>query len=80
MSEVEIVKADVMGLENLPHEKLVELAKLFFKNQRNLDGYWFQYVEDEVGTETAVKIDRKIWTRHAIAEAREIKRIFEIPE
>ena len=74
------MKADVMGLESLPHETLVQLAKMFFKNQRNLDGYWFQYVEDEVGTETAVKIDGKIWTRHAIAEAREIKRIFEIPE
>ena len=74
------MKTDNMEPDSLPRETLVELAKMFFRNSRIVDGLWFQKVEDEFGLDAAVKLDQQVWEIHAQGEAKRIKDTLDLKE
>lgn len=43
-----------------------------------VDGFYFLFIEEQFGTETATEIDRKVWEIMGKIEARRIKKLFNI--
>jgi hypothetical protein len=62
--------ADLLQME------LVDAAK----NWLAMDGLWFLAVEEEYGLETAMELDRRIWTEFSRIEAERIRRRLSLPE
>jgi len=50
------------------------------KNWLAMDGLWFQAVEQAYGMEAALTIDREVWKKFAVIEARRIKERLSLPE
>ncbi|MDH5807052.1 MAG: DUF6125 family protein [Candidatus Methanomethylicaceae archaeon] len=67
-------------IEELSKEELIELIKIFSKNLLTLDGYWFLSIEDKYGLEKAIEIDKEVWEKFGISEARRIKKFLNINE
>ncbi|MEM0231868.1 MAG: DUF6125 family protein, partial [Candidatus Methanomethyliaceae archaeon] len=65
-------------IEELSKEELIELIKIFSKNLLTLDGYWFLSIEDKYGLEKAIEIDKEVWEKFGISEARRIKKFLNI--
>lgn len=61
-------------IEELNKEELIELFKTISKNPTTLDGYWFLSIEDKYGLERAIEIDKEVWEKFGISEARRIKK------
>lgn len=59
-------------LANLSREELVGLLEDGAKNWLAHDGLWFQAVEKSYGMEAAVKLDREVWARFTVIEAKRI--------
>ncbi|WXG45191.1 MAG: DUF6125 family protein [Candidatus Atabeyarchaeum deiterrae] len=53
-------------------------VKLLLDHYQIVDGYWFTYVEKELGLETAVRINEEIWGKIATKTAKDIKASFGI--
>jgi len=62
-----------MGLEELPRQKLLEVARLYSSNWLSTDGLWFSQVEEEFGLEAALRLDLKVWERLSVIEASRIR-------
>lgn len=69
---------DRINLENLPHNKLIELIKMYSRNWQSLDSFWFSNVEAECGLDKAMKIDLINWEKQAVLEAKRIKKIINL--
>ena len=69
-----------MDLLELPKETLVELFKMYSTNTLTVDGLWFVNVEEKFGLGTAIEIDKKVWGRYGVTEARRLKRVLNITE
>ena len=67
-------------IEDLPKEKLQELAGIYAKNWLALDGLWFQSIEEKYGIDEAVFHDERAWRRFTEIEARRIKTFLDLPE
>lgn len=61
-----------MGNETLTVEELKALLKAYAKCWLAHDGCWFLSVEEDLGTEEAIKYDREAWRKFAPLEARRI--------
>ncbi len=61
--------------EDLPKEKLAELARMYAHNWQTLDGLWFKHVETEFGLPAAEKIDLRNWEKQSVIEAQRIKKV-----
>ena len=61
-------------IQEMTKQQLLEVIRLFSRNWITLDGLWFTLVEDTFGLEAALDLDRKMWERHALIEARRIKK------
>lgn len=59
-------------IEDLSREELMFLLQDAAKNWLAHDGLWFQSVENEHGTEEAIRLDRDTWEKFAVVEARRI--------
>jgi hypothetical protein len=68
------------AIEELPHEKLLQLAKNFAKNWLAHDGLWFQAVERHHGLEHAIALDTEAWERFSPIEANRIRELLGLPE
>lgn len=68
------------SINDLPREKLLELCSIYAKNWLATDGLWFQGVEDAHGFDNALDIDKKMWERFTVIEAKRIKKFLELPE
>ncbi|MCX8170252.1 MAG: DUF6125 family protein [Candidatus Methanomethyliaceae archaeon] len=58
----------------------MKLLEIFSKNILTLDGYWFLSIEDRFGLEKAIEIDREVWEKFGVSEARRIKNFLKIDE
>jgi len=67
-------------LEELPREKLLQLAKNFAKNWLAHDGLWFQAVERHHGLDHAIALDVEAWERFSPLEAARIRELLGLPE
>jgi len=61
-------------IEKMTKQQLLEVLRLFSRNWITLDGLWFSLVEDTFGLEAALDLDLQMWERHALIEARRIKK------
>jgi hypothetical protein len=50
------------------------------KNWLAMDGLWFQAVEQVYGMDTALALDRNVWSQFAVMEVRRIKERLSLPE
>jgi len=67
-------------LDTLSKEELVKYAELLSKNLLTLDGYWFLGIEDRLGIEAAIDMDRQAWEKYGVSEARRLKAFLNITE
>lgn len=58
--------------EDIKGEELIALIKAYAKCWLAHDGCWFLSVEEDLGTEDAIKYDREAWRKFAPIEARRI--------
>ena len=65
---------------DMDREQLLEALQIFAKHWLAHDGCWFLAVEDQLGLEDAIELDRRAWERFAAAEARRIMTGFDLPE
>jgi len=68
------------GIEDLPRDRLLDLARNFAKNWLAHDGLWFQAVEAAHGMDEAIALDAEAWRRFSPLEARRIKAFLGLPE
>lgn len=68
------------SIDELPREKLVELAGVFAKNWLAHDGLWFQSIEKKRGMDEAMEHDVNAWRTFTVIEARRIKEFLGLPE
>lgn len=61
-----------MDYEALTHQDLIALIKAYAKCWLAHDGCWFLSVEEDRGTDEAIKYDREAWRKFAPIEARRI--------
>ena len=66
-------------LDHLPREQLVGMLDDFAKNWLAHDGLWFQAVEQKLGMEAAIELDRKAWEKFTVIEAKRIMERHNIP-
>lgn len=71
---------EYQSIGDLPKEKLVELCSLYAKNWLATDGLWFQGVERHYGFDDALEIDKEMWERLTVIEARRVRQFLELPE
>ena len=58
--------------EELSQEELIAIIKGYAKCWLAHDGCWFLSVEEEAGTEEAIKYDREAWRKFAPIEAKRV--------
>jgi len=63
------------GIDELPRDTLVALARAYAQNWQTLDGLWFGTVEAEYGLDAAVRIDLKNWEKQSALEAERLKKV-----
>lgn len=71
---------DANKIEDLTKEELVELCSVYAKNWLATDGLWFQGVEGKFGFDAALEIDREMWERLTVIEARRVKEFLKLSE
>jgi hypothetical protein len=62
----------LLNYEDLKHQDLIALIKAYAKCWLAHDGCWFLSVEEDLGTDEAIKYDREAWRKFAPIEARRI--------
>lgn len=67
-------------LEDLSHDKLLALVRMYAKNAIALDGVWFQAVEHAEGMVAAMRFDIEAWDRFGRTEGRRIKKLLALGE
>jgi len=67
-------------LADLPKETLVVMLQVMVDNYRSVDGLWFQFVEQQFGTERAVELDEAVWQVLGKIEARRVKKAFNLTD
>lgn len=68
------------SINDLPREKLLELCSIYAKNWLATDGLWFQGVENHYGFDKALEIDKEMWEKFTVIEAKRIKAFLNMPE
>jgi len=58
--------------EDIKTEELIALIKAYAKCWLAHDGCWFLSVEEDLGTEEAIRYDREAWRKFAPLEARRV--------
>lgn len=69
-----------MDLTTLSKQELASLAQSLSQGTYVVDGLWFQAVEQILGTEEAIKLDKQVWSVCAYQEAKRLKNVMSIPE
>lgn len=67
-------------LKDLSKEELIDLLEMSSKNIVAMDGVWFQALEKARGMDTAMEFDREAWRNYSPAEARRLKKYFNMEE
>ena len=67
-------------IEDLNKDELIELVNLYAKNWMSHDESWFMSSEELLGMETTLEIDRNVWDKFSVIEARGIMDYLGLPE
>ncbi len=67
-------------LDGMNREELRSYLDFLLWHYRVVDAFWFIYVEEELGKETAERINRRVWGKVANLAARDIVKRFGIKE
>ncbi len=67
-------------INNLPKEKLFELANIYAKNWLAHDGCWFLSIEEKYGMDAAIDMDREAWRKFTVVEANRLKKFLDLGE
>lgn len=67
-------------IENLSKDQLLDYIELLSKNWLAHDGLWFQAIEKDKDTETAMKYDITAWQKFTVIEAKRIKKFLKLSE
>lgn len=73
-------KMDTRIFDLMDKRRLRDYIDFLLWNYRVMDAFWFIYVEEEFGRETAEKINQRVWGKVANLAARDIVKKFEIKE
>jgi len=65
-------------ISKIPKEKIADFIFMHLRNMWAVDGLYFLGIEEEMNTETATEIDRKVWEVMGKIEAKRIKKLFDI--
>jgi hypothetical protein len=65
---------------HMDRDELLKALEMFAKNWLAHDGCWFLAAEADHGMETAIRLDEEAWRRFSVAEARRIKKGFDLPD
>ncbi len=68
------------AFEELSKETLVKLLGAYLGAVVTVDGWWFTGVEQAVGMEKALEIDRFVWERAGKAEGKRLKQALDLGE
>ena len=66
--------------KDLPKEELLRVMADFAKNWLAHDGLWFQAVEQRLGMDAAIELDKKAWEKFSPIEAQRIKKRLGMPD
>lgn len=72
-------KIEKMELTCLSKQELASLAQSLSQGTYVLDGLWFLAVEEALGLEQAIKLDKQVWSVCAESEAKRLKKFMSIP-
>ncbi len=67
-------------LKDLPRETLLKIIDIHAKSWLAHDGSWFLAAEEQYGMEAAIVLDTRACELFSAAEARRIKKAFDLPE
>lgn len=67
-------------LLELSKSELISYIEDISKNWLAIDGTWFLAAEERFGLDTAIKLDAASWKRFSPAEARRLKKRFNLPD
>ncbi len=67
-------------LSDKNREFLITLLEDMAKRWLAHDGLWFQAAENELGMESAIKIDAAAWEKFSQVEAQRIKKLLQLPD
>jgi hypothetical protein len=69
-----------MAFDEMNKEELSNYLDFLMRHYRQLDAFWYIYVEEAYGSETANQFNEKVWGRVAGLAARDIVKKFNINE
>lgn len=67
-------------LQDWSKSELISYIEDISKNWLAIDGTWFLAAEEKYGIDEAIELDAKSWKRFSPAEARRLKKRFDLPE
>lgn len=68
------------AIHKLSRAQLIELCSNYAKNWLATDDLWFQGVERHYGFDQALEIDKEMWERFTVIEAKRIKGFLHLPD
>lgn len=71
---------DMTVFENMEQDQLRSYLEFLLWHYRVIDAFWFLYVADDFGQETAEKINERVWARVPAMAAGDLVRRFQISE
>lgn len=71
---------DLSPLENLEPSEIKGYLEFLLWHYRVIDGFWFLFVSDEFGQQTAERINERVWAKAAGMAAKDILKRFRIEE
>lgn len=69
-----------IDLNTLSKKTLVDLLKLYSTNTISIADLWFINVEEKLGLDKAIEIDKRVWERYGATEARRLIKALNITE
>ncbi|EMR73750.1 hypothetical protein MBGDN05_00677 [Thermoplasmatales archaeon SCGC AB-539-N05] len=71
-------KEDRKLILEIPKDKIADFIFLNLRDMWAVDGLYYLGIEEEIGTDAATEIDRKVWEVMGKIEARKLKKLFDI--
>jgi len=72
------VLSNIDEYQRLSKDQLIDLAKLYGRLALTNDGLWFVSVENQAGTEEAIRQDEIVWGKYGKAEGRLLKKFLSL--
>jgi len=69
---------DISPLENMPAPQLLEYIKFLLWHYRVVDSFWFIFVSEQFGQETAERLNEKVWEKVSGMAAKDLTKRFGI--